>query len=133
MTQEEFIKELDGEDYSYKIEGGKLIVTAGDSEGNFDLYLGSIPSDVIFRNPGYVDLLYIDNIPSGVDFRNGGDVRFSSVTSIEKGVHFNNHGEVYLKSIFGSWAHYWEGAIEGIGTKRLLNKMISIGLFDRRK
>lgn len=132
MTREEFIEELDGEGYSYKIEGGKLIVTAGDSEGNLELYLESIPSDVIFRNPGYVDLLYIDNIPTGAEFRNKGDVRFSSATSIERGVHFNNHGEVYLKSIFGSWAHYWEGAIEGIGTNRLLNKMISIGLFDRR-
>ena len=131
MTEEEFIKVLDDNGYSYEIVGDKLVVTDGDSEGNFDLYLGSIPSDVIFRNPGYVDLLYIDNIPSGVEFRNKGDLRFSSVTSIEKGVHFNNNGEVYLKSIFGSWAHYWEGAIEGIGTNRLLNKMISIGLFDR--
>ena len=132
MTQEAFIKELGIDHYSYKTEGDKIVVTDGDSEGNFDLYLGSIPSDVIFRNPGYVDLLYIDNIPSGVDFRNGGDVRFSSVTSIEKDVHFNNDGEVYLKSIFVSWAHYWKGNIDGIDSKRLLNKMISMGLFDRR-
>ena len=129
MTQEEFIKELDGEDYSYKIEGGKLIVIAGDSEGNFDLYLGSIPSDVIFRNPGYVDLLYIDNIPSGVEFRNKGDVRFSSVTSIEKDVRFNNHGKVYLKSIVGGYFQSWPGNIEGIDSKRLLNVMIKQGVF----
>ena len=130
MTREEFVKELDSIDhYSYKIEGNKIAVTDSDSEG--DLVLGSIPSDVIFRNSGYVDLLYIDNIPSGVEFRNGGDVRFSSVTSIKKGVHFNNDGEVYLKSIFGSWAHHWKGNIEGIGSKRLLNKMVEDGLFDR--
>lgn len=133
MTREEFIEELESIDhYPYEIEGNKIVVTSGDSEGNFDLVLESIPSDVIFRNPGYVDLLYIDNIPSGVDFRNGGDVRFSSVTSIEKDVRFNNHGKVYLESIFGSWAHYWKGNIEGIESKRLLNKMISMGLFDRR-
>ena len=128
MTREEFIDVLDNEGYSYEIEGGKLIVTAGDSEGNFDLYLGSIPSDVIFRNPGYVGLVYIDNIPSGVDFRNGGDVIFSPVTSIEKDVRFNNDGEVHL-NIFGSWVHHWSGNIEGVDSKRLLNLMISKGMF----
>lgn len=133
MTREEFINELDSfvfkYDYSYQIEGDKIAVTSGDVQENFDLYLKSIPSDVIFRNLGYVKLPYIDNIPSGVDFRNGDEVRLSSVTSIEKDVRFNNHGKVYLKSIVGGYFQSWPGNIEGINSKRLLNLMIKQGVF----
>ena len=55
-----------------------------------------------------------------------------SLTSLPPGVVFNNVGGVYLEFLIGVWFYEWEGNIKGIDQKRLLNKMISIGLFDRR-
>ena len=54
MTQEKFIKVLDHEDYSYEIEGDKIVVTC---EGNAWLEsLTSLPPGVEFKNTGYVRL-----------------------------------------------------------------------------
>ena len=89
MTQEEFIKVLNREKYSYEIEGDKIIVT---SKGN----------------------VYLD-----------------SLTSLPSGVEFNNGGGVDLESIIGGWLYQWKGNIEGIDSKRLLNLMISKGVFER--
>jgi len=36
-----------------------------------------------------------------------------------------------LKSLLGGAFGYWEGNIEGIDEKRLLNKMIKDGVFER--
>jgi len=36
-----------------------------------------------------------------------------------------------LESLIGGPFNEWEGNIEGINKKRLLNKMISLGLFKR--
>ena len=110
MTREEFIKELEGEGYSYEIEGNKIVVTHEDT-----VYLCSLTS-----------------IPSGVEFKNRGLVSLSSLETLPPGVVFNNVGGVYLEFLIGVWLYEWEGNIEGIDQKRLLNKMISIGLFDRR-
>jgi hypothetical protein len=52
-------------------------------------------------------------------------------------VEFNNGGSVYLRSLIGGstlvdgWFNKWESNIEGIDSKRLLNFMISKGLFER--
>jgi hypothetical protein len=132
MTREKFIEILDREGHSYKIEGDKIVVTDGDSEGNFDLYLGSIPSDVIFRNDGWVWLRSLTSLPPGVEFRNGGRVSLESLTSLPPGVMFNNGEFVNLKSLIGGWFSFWKGNIEGIDGNRLLNKMVADGLFDRR-
>ena len=129
MTIEEFIEELSYTEYSYEIVGGKINVTTGDEEGDFIMYLPSIPPDVIFSNPGYVELNYIDNVPSGAEFNNKGHVFLSSVNVIEKDVYFNNDGGVYLKSIFNGWSDYCDFKIDGIDSKRLLNLMIKQGLF----
>jgi hypothetical protein len=107
MTQEEFIKVLDTENYSYEIEGDKIIVTYG---YGVDLSaLTSIPPGVVFKNGGYIDLSALTSLPPGVEFRNGGDV--------------------WLKSLPGIWFDEWEGNIEGIESKRLLNVMIKQGVF----
>jgi hypothetical protein len=52
-------------------------------------------------------------------------------------VEFNNGGSVYLRSLIGGsalvdgWFNRWESNIEGIDSKRLLNKMIKQGVFER--
>jgi hypothetical protein len=41
-----------------------------------------------------------------------------------------NEGDVYLKAL-EDWFNDWKGNIEGIDEKRLLNKMIKDGVFER--
>ena len=109
MTREEFIKVLDESGYSYEIEGDLIIVT----------------------HNGYVDLRSLTSLPPGVEFKNGGDVYLESLTSISPGVEFRNEDRVYLESLIGGFFNKWKGNIEGIEPKRLLNKMISLGIFER--
>jgi hypothetical protein len=131
MTQEEFIKILDKKGYSYKIEGDRIVVTY---EGNVDLEsLTSLPPSVVFKNGGAVDLEGPTSLPPGVVFKNRGNVYLSSLTSISPGVKFENEGnegDVYLKAL-EDWFNDWKGNIEGIDEKRLLNKMIKDGVFER--
>jgi hypothetical protein len=109
MTREEFIKMLDKEDYSYEIQGNKIV----------------------FNNEGYVFLSSLTSLPSGVVFNNKTDVCLNRLTSLPPDVEFNNGRDVELTSLVGGWFHDWEGNIEGINNKRLLNLMISKGLFER--
>ena len=88
MTQEAFIKVLDEKDYSYEMEGDKIVVT----HGGDDVWLNSL-----------------ETLPPGVKFKNG--------------------GYVYLGSLIGGCFEDWKGNIEGIDSKRLLNFMISKGVF----
>ena len=129
MTKREFIKILEEERYSYKIWENKVIVT---HKGDINLSgLTSIPPDVEFKNEGGVWLDSLTSLPPDVEFNNWEDVILKSLTSLPPEVEFNNGGSTYLKSLMGSWFYRWKGNIEGIGNKRLLNKMISIGLFER--
>lgn len=107
MTQEEFIKQLDFENYSYEIEGDRIIVT----------YKGSVRLDSL------------KTLPPGVEFKNGGDVWLDSLKTLPPGVEFRNGGSVYLDSLIGGWFGDWKGNIEGIDSKRLLNVMIKQGVF----
>ena len=131
MTQEEFISILDKKGYSYKIEGDRIVVTY---EGNVDLEsLTSLPPSVVFKNGGAVDLEGPTSLPPGVVFKNRGNVYLSSLTSISPGVKFENEGnegDVYLKAL-EDWFNDWKGNIEGIDSKRLLNKMIKDGVFEK--
>jgi hypothetical protein len=149
MTQEEFISILDREDYSYEIEGDKIIVTCGKSVW-FES-LTSLPPGVEFKNRGHVSLSALTSLSSGVKFENGGDVYLQSLTSLSPGVEFKNRQNVwfesltslppgvvfkngwnvYLNSIIGGWFNEWKGNIEGIDSKRLLNMMIKQGVFER--
>ena len=112
MTRSRFIRLLKDKRYSYEIEGDRIIVTSG-------------------RRATYDDNAYFDirSIPSGVVFKNGGKVDLESLTSISPGVEFKNGGDVYLRSITGNWFEDWKGNIEGIDSKRLLNVMIKQGMF----
>ena len=109
MTQEAFIKVLDKEDYSYEIEGDLIVVTYGYG----------------------VDLSALTSIPPGVEFKNGGYVDLSALTSLPPGVEFKNGEDVYLGLLIGRWFDEWQGNIEGIDSKRLLNVMIKQGVFER--
>ena len=111
MTQEAFIEKLDDKGYSYEIVGDKIVVT---HKGHVHLSsLTSLPPDVEFKNGGYVFLNSLTSISPGVEFRNGKDVSFESLIDLYSGF------------------KEWKGNIDGVEPKRLLNKMISIGLFNR--
>ena len=90
MTQEEFKKILEENDYYYKEEGNRIEI----------------------NHRGYVDL--------------------GSLTTLPEGIVFSNGGYVNLGSLFGGWFSTWKGNIKDIDSKRLLNKMISLGLFNRK-
>jgi len=176
MTREKFIKVLDREGYSYRVEGNKIVVTSI-FKGTVDLrslkslppdvvfknkwgvYLNaltslppgvvfknsksvdlrslkSLPLDVVFRNGGHVNLDSLTSIPPGMVFKNGWSVNLDSLTSIPPGVEFRNGWSVNLDSLVGGWFCFWKGNIEGIDSNRssrLLNLMISLGLFDKKR
>ena len=127
MTREEFIQVLEKKGYSYKIEGDKIVVT---HEGRVDLRsLQTLPTSVEFMNGGYVDLDSLKTLPPGVVFMNGGDVDLRSLETLPPGVVFKNRGSAYLNPLIEGWFNNWNGNMEGIDSKRLLNLMISKGLF----
>jgi hypothetical protein len=115
MTREEFIKILEEKGYPYEIVGNKVIVTQEGGIGFFD--------------KGSVDLNGLTALPPGVEFRNEGSVWLRALTSLPPGVEFKHRGNVYFKSLMGGRFSDWRGDIEGIDSKRLLNLMISKGLF----
>ena len=141
MTKEEFIKELKDRDYEYEVDviGGKIVVKEGDHQGRIYLSqefynynkIESIPSDVYFKNRLTIYLSYLKSLPPGVVFENGGSVRLDNVQRISPSVEFSNGGKVSLQSLMGGLFDYWEGNIKGIDSKRLLNKMVKDGLFNR--
>ena len=112
MTREEFIKELNDREYSYELEGNKIVI-------NYKWM-------VVFNS--------LETIPPGVVFKNQGAIAFNSLKTIPPGVEFDNKGLVIFRSLISGGGSFreWKGNIEGIDYKRLLNKMISIGLFDRK-
>ncbi len=129
MSREEFIKVLDSEGYSYEIEVDRIVVTY--EEHVYLSSLTSLPPGVVFKNGGSVWLRSLTSLPSGVEFKNRGSVYLKALTSLPPGVEFRNGGDVWLESLIGSVFNEWEGNIDGIDTKRLLNLMISKGVFER--
>jgi len=55
----------------------------------------------------------------------------NALTSLPPGVEFKNGKGVRLRDLIGDWFNRWKGNIEGIDSKRLLNLMISKGVFER--
>ena len=131
MTREEFTKQLDKKKYSYEIEGDKIIIISGYGGDVYLNALTSLPPGVEFRNKDHVGLESLTSLPPGVVFKNGGYVYLRSLTSLPPDVEFNNGGDVWLRDIIGGFFNKWKGNIEGVDEKRLLNKMISLGLFER--
>ena len=132
MTREEFIKVLEKDGYSYKVEGDKIVVTH--KVGVHLNSLTSLPPGVVFNNKGSVYLRSLTSLPPGVEFNNknkGGYVSLQSLESLPPDVVFNNVGDVNLRSIIGGIFDHWKGNIKGINSIRLLNVMISKGIFER--
>ena len=112
MTREEFKRKLDAHSYSYEEKEGKIVVIGGTSKNIWASSIKELPSGVVFVNEGNIWLDSLRRIPSGVVF--------------------DNLGHLQLTELAGNKPfHKWDGHIEGIGSKRLLNKMISMGLFWR--
>ncbi len=152
MTREEFIKVLEEEGYSYEIDGDKIVINhrmGVDLRGLKTLPPGTefknggyvcldsletLPPGVVFRNEGKVYLESLKTLPPGVEFRNEGSVYLHSLVTLPPGVMFRNGGDVNLESLIGGvfinkWIGNWIGNIEGVDSKRLLNLMISKGVF----
>lgn len=94
--------------------------------------LETLSPDVQFKNGGYVSLNSLETLPPGVKFKNDGEVYLKSLKTLPPGVIFENGLSVRSDSLFKGWFDRWSGNIEGIDSKRLLNKMIELGLFNRR-
>jgi hypothetical protein len=128
VTRKEFIKILKDNRYSYEIEGDKIIVTDDEHRVSLNV-LKSLPPNVHFKNVGTVDLTRLETIPPGTVFENGGHVNLADIQSIPRNnVEFRNGGYVWMMSLNNE---EFEGNIEGIDNKRLLNLMISKGVFER--
>ena len=134
MTQEEFIEELKDRGYSYHESiGGIIVVTRGEGSGDAVRLksLTILPSGVRFENQGTVHLKSLTSLPSGVRFENQGTVHLDSLKRIPPGVVFGNGKYIGLDAITGDyWFHIWEGNMEGIDSKGLLNLMIEQGIFE---
>ena len=125
MTREEFKQVLDLYGYSYKEEGGRLLVGGGMVKGEKDhIWLNSTVE-----------------IPSGVSFVNDGNLWLASLRRIPSDVVFANRGAIQLRDLVGPGPFRltngtfpfrdWEGQIKGIKDNLLLYKMIADGLFAR--
>ena len=134
MTREEFIEILDIQHYSYKVEGNKIIITKGEGHELAFVYLKfltSLPPGVEFKVWGDVYLDYLTSLPPDTEFNNAGSVILNSLTSLPSSAEFNNGGSVWLSALISGRFDDWKGNIEGVNWKRLLNKMISLGVFER--
>jgi len=140
MTREKFIEILNREEYSYEIQGDKIVVTdkedvhlVGSSFKKEDeVYIEiihSIPDGVIFKNRGLLNLGSLEKIPEDVEFRNTGDLWLSGISTSEipPGFLFKNAGSIDFSN--EHWDHEWSGNIEGINDKRLMDLMIKHGMF----
>jgi hypothetical protein len=95
--------------------------------------LEHLPNGIVFKNTGGVNLKSLKNLPPDVNFSNKRGINLNSIRTIPKEIQFTNGGMIWLKSIIKEgYFNKWTGNIDEILWKRLLNKMISEGLFDRK-
>jgi hypothetical protein len=134
MTREEFIEELDKNNYRWSFEGDTIVIT---DERGIDLDITTIPSNVEFRNGAYVYLDSLESLPPNIKFNNIGSVSLDSLNSISPGTSFENGRSVFFDSLgintLLSGKKDSVLNIEGIDLQRLLNVMISLGLFDKSR
>jgi hypothetical protein len=158
MTGEEFTQILDEKGYVYEISGDKIDIQYGhevmrgvirltelaelpegfriifSNPGNVFLEsLVSLPARTEFVNWGFIDLENLTHVSPGVKFRNTYWVWLNSLRSIPPGVEFGPNTSPYLKKYSNDCISQWPINIGGISFNKLLNKMISLGLFDKEK
>jgi hypothetical protein len=134
MEREEFKRMLKEKGYPCEESEGRLIV--GRTWNNIDLsWVKSIPSGIVFSNNFSVNLDSLEAIPSGVEFKNALGVYLASLRRIDPSVRFFNLSSVISPilggSIEGSIIWSFSFSVPGIENYRVLNKMISMGLFWR--
>jgi hypothetical protein len=95
--------------------------------------LTEIPIGFEFNNGTYLVLTRLKRLSPGITFNNTGAIQFESLESISPDFVFGGPEYFYLGPFIEEFLHYWDGNIEGVHPKRLLNKMISLGLFDKDK
>ena len=95
--------------------------------------LTEIPIGFEFNNGTYLLLTRLKRLSPGITFNNTGAIQFESLESISPDFVFEGPEYFYLGPFIEEFFHYWDGNIEGLHPKRLLNKMISLGLFDKDK
>ena len=119
-------------DYPYVIEGGKIVVGMKREVLGFPS-VRSIPSDVIFESR-YVDLNGIEEIPSGVEFRCD-FVYLMCLRRISPSARF--HKSILVSPLCGGNLHRvslsLRFGVPGISDYRILNRMVQLSLFDRRR
>ena len=120
-----------------RVEDGKTIVYVPEGSKTYSIILNSvnsIPPDFVFSVPGDV-WMDVDAIPQGVEFRNGGNVILASTRRIHSSVRILNEGEFVIRPFQSEGNLLGEGEFkfkaEGISNRRILRKMIEIGLFDK--
>jgi hypothetical protein len=134
MEREEFKRMLKEKGYPCEEEEGRLVV--GRVWNNIDLsWVKSIPSGIVFSNNFSVNLDSLEAIPSGVEFNNGLNVYLASLRRIDTSVRFFNLSAVISPilggTIEGSTIWAFSFGVPGISDYRVLNSMISMGLFWR--
>jgi hypothetical protein len=140
MEQEEFKSALDQKGIFYEMEEERLVI-----ECYTDLNLNrikTIPSGVIFRYwlSGVSLKVYLNDleeIPPGVEFM-GGRIYLNSLRRIDPSVKIGSNCVMICPMLDGETIndvpaiYHFEFGIEGIEDWRILNKMISVGLFNIR-
>ena len=114
MEREEFKRMLKEKGYPCEESEGRLIVG---------------------RTWNNIDLSWVKSIPSGVEFKNALGVYLASLRRIDPSVRFFNLSSVISPilggSIEGSIIWSFSFSVPGIENYRVLNNMISMGLFWR--
>lgn len=100
MTKKHFIKTLEDYAYIYSLSGDRIIVEKGTSGDNIMLGLfKTIPSNITFKNDGYVDLSSIKDLPKGIVFDNHTDVYLENLKTIPPDTVFKNKGVTILDNL----------------------------------
>jgi hypothetical protein len=138
--RERFIALLMSLGCSCRGEDGKTIVFIPEESNTYSIVINDtnyIPPNFVFDIPGDV-WLNVTEIPEGVEFRNGASVVLKSARKIHSSVRFLNRGGFLIPAFqryggqrvteFGEFKF----AVGEISSRTILNKMISLGLFDRK-
>jgi hypothetical protein len=148
MTREELIEQLDKDKITYNLAGNGVEITGSNGlayKWNVTIHhIKTLPSGVIFNNKGNVHMADLHEISEGVQFNNGGNIVLGVAPQgikIHPSTVFNNgkgkimigynRGGRYMFNTSGDWGESWNGSIDDIDSKRLLNHMISKGLFEK--
>jgi len=106
---------------------GYFYVASGDEAGGKGYIRDMTREEFIevLEEKGYSYEIEGDNLVVVDDW----NVDLRSLETISPGVVFSNEGYVWLESLVGGPFEDWRGNIEGINNKKLLNFMISKGVF----